>query len=92
MGELREYYDIMKEHALERRKSVESQRSQHAVELLMNAGYAVAWSAPEKALYVYESSNRNKPICRVFPYTGWWSGKGIGSGRGIERLIGKLKE
>lgn len=27
----------------------------------------------------------------LYPYTGWWSGKGLGSGRGVNVLIKKLK-
>lgn len=26
----------------------------------------------------------------IYPYSGWWSGKGIGSGRGFVKLIEKL--
>lgn len=26
-------------------------------------------------------------LCRLWPYSGWWSCKGIGSGRGFENLL-----
>lgn len=26
----------------------------------------------------------------IYPYSGWWSGKGIGSGRGFVKLIEKI--
>lgn len=32
----------------------------------------------------------NFEVIILFPYSGWFSGKGIGSGRGLKNLIKKL--
>lgn len=33
---------------------------------------------------------RDKQQFIIYPYSGWWSGKGIGQGRGFVKLIEKL--
>lgn len=30
-------------------------------------------------------------LIKLYPYSGWWSGKKIGSGRGFKNLLNKLK-
>lgn len=41
-------------------------------------------------MYIYNKDDRENHIVKLYPYTGWWTGKGIGSGRGIHKLIEKL--
>ena len=85
MGELRAVFDTMKKERKERRKSLEPSRVQYATDLLIEA-----WDAREKAIYIYNANDRKNHIAKLYPYKGWWSGKGIGSGRGIHKLIEKL--
>lgn len=92
MGELRVVFDAMKKEREERRKSLEPSRVQYVTDLLMKAMYAVAWNANEKAIYIYKRNDRKHHIAKLYPYKGWWSGKGIGSGRGVHKLIKKLEE
>lgn len=92
MGELRAVFDTMKEKRKERRKSLEPSRVQYAKDLLTEARYAVAWDVGEKAIYIYKANDRKNHIAKLYPYKGWWTGKGIGSGRGVHRLIEKLEK
>lgn len=92
MGELRAVFDAMKKEREERRKSLEPSRVQYATDLLIEAWYAVAWDEREKAIYIYKSNDRKSHIAKLYPYKGWWTGKGIGSGRGVHELIKKLGE
>lgn len=90
MGELRSVFDAMKKEREERRKSLEPSRVQYATDLLIEAMYAVAWDGREKAIYIYNGSDRKNHIAKLYPYTGWWAGKGLGSGRGVHKLMKKL--
>lgn len=92
MGKLRAVFDAMKKEHEKRQKALESSRVQYAVDLLIEAMYAVAWDAREKAIYIYKGNDRKNHIAKLYPYKGWWSGKGIGSGRGVPKLIKKLGE
>jgi len=46
----------------------------------------IVWEDDTTIEFIYKGNK-----CKIFPYSGWWSGKGIGSGRGLENLIKKLK-
>lgn len=92
MGELSTIFNAMKKEREERRKSLEPSRVQYATDLLIEAWYAVAWDEREKAIYIYKSNDRKNHIAKLYPYKGWWTGKGIGSGRGVHELIKKLGE
>ena len=90
MGELRAVFDTMKKERKERRKSLEPDRMRYALALCLEAGYVADWNDNERAMYIYNKDDRENHIVKLYPYTGWWSGKGIGSGRGIHKLIEKL--
>lgn len=92
MGELRAVFDTMKKEREERRKSLEPNRVQYGINLLIEAMYAVAWDDRERAVYIYKRNDRKNHIAKLYPYKGWWTGKGIGSGRGVHKLIKKLGE
>lgn len=67
----------------ERQKALEPKRLNYAKETLISLGYEIHNQTSDK-LEFYRKPNKNVVI---FPYSGWWSGKGIGSGRGIKQLI-----
>ena len=90
MGELRAVFDAIKEESKQRRKSLEPNRTRYGIDLLIEAMYAVAWDGRERAVYIYKRNDRKNHIAKLYPYTGWWTGKGIGSGRGDHKLIKKL--
>lgn len=92
MGELRAVFDAIKKERKERRKSLEPNRVQYGIDLLIEAMYVVVWDGRERAVYIYKRNDRKNHIAKLYPYKGWWTGKGIGSGRGVHKLIKKLGE
>lgn len=84
MGELAEDFAFMKKVRKEERAKVEPTRFEYATDLIMNAGHRVSLDAKDDKVLVINDS------IKLWPYTGWWSGKGIGSGRGVHNLIKKL--
>lgn len=92
MGELAEDFNFYRDKKREKKDRVEPSRTQYAVSLLTEHGYAVLWNQAERVICIYRLDDRKSHICKLYPYTGWWSGRGIGSGRGIHQLIKKLKK
>lgn len=90
MGELRAEFDAMKKEREERREALEPDRMRYALALCLEAGYVADWNDNERVMYIYKKDDRENHIAKLYPYTGWWAGKGIGSGRGIHKLIEKL--
>lgn len=77
-----------KQRRREERDAIEPERVKYAIEQLAEIRYAAKYYPVDK---VVKFTYRNT-IGQLFPFTGWWSVKGIGSGRGIHKLIQKLKE
>lgn len=86
MGEMADDFRAMREYQLEQRARVEPTRFEYAVDKLMQAGHSVARNPEDDKCIIVNGA------IRLWPYTGWYSGKGIGSGRGIRNLIKKLEE
>lgn len=87
MGELAEDFAIMNEARKRKRDHLEPHRVAFALEQLCNVGYEAEYDSYEKCILF----KHNGYLCRLYPFTGWWSGKGIGSARGIKNLIRKLE-
>ena len=66
MGELRAVFDAMKKERKERRKSLEPNRAQYGIDLLIEAMYAVAWDGREKAIYIYNGNDRKNHIAKLY--------------------------
>ena len=81
MGELAEDFRFMKEQAKKERASKEPKRFEYATDLLMNAGQRVGLDLSDSTCLIVNGS------IKLYPYKGWWSGKGIGSGRGVHKLL-----
>ena len=88
MGEMAEDFEALKEYKLEVRNSKEPTRTEYAKQQIESLGYSTNWDAGNKCL----TFNLNGKLIKVYPYTGWFTGKGTGDGRGIHNLIKKLKE
>lgn len=88
MGELAADWRSFDEYKKERRNKVEPSRVEYAANALVRMGCTVAYNAGSKALFFEYGEISGK----IFPFTGWYSAKGIGDGRGIKKLIKKLKE
>ncbi len=68
----------------ERRTEKEDSRVEYAKQRLSKLGYETRFDEGNRCLLFALKSGS---IARIWPYTGWWSGKGIGSDRGIKKLI-----
>lgn len=77
--EIREWY---KEH----RGPREDKRIAFAKSELEKRGYTVTFDEPNKCLMFEHKGN----TIRLYPYTGWFTGKGIKDGRGLQTLLKRL--
>lgn len=85
MGELAEDFAAFNAYKKEERANKEPGRIDYAVQKLMDAGYRVGKCPNDNTQLIVNG------YIKLWPYTGWWSGKGVGSGRGIHNLIKKLR-
>lgn len=70
----------------EREKKLEPERINFAVQQIQAIGLTIQ-EKNNKMIRFYFNSN----LITLFPYSGWFSGKGIKPGRGIKNLIKQLK-
>lgn len=82
MGELAEDFAFMDEARKAERAKIEPTRVDYAIKQLQDAGHTVT--------KIDEQSLKVNGKITLWPYTGWFSGKGVGSGRGIHTLLKKL--
>ena len=82
MGELADDYRFMKEHSRKRRDSIEPKRFEYVEKQLKLAGCEITEGTNCEIFF-----NKDNISGKIYPYKGWWSAKGIGSDRGIKRLI-----
>lgn len=68
----------------QRQKELEPKRIEFAKKELEKLGYVVTQFDKEIEF------NYKGNVIKFFPYSGWYSGKGIGHGRGIKQLIKQL--
>lgn len=82
MGDMAEDFRAMREHNRERRGVIEPHLFKYAKQKLDEAGHT------------YETVDATQLLVngyvKFWPFTGWYAGKGIGSGRGIRNLIKAL--
>lgn len=84
MGELAEDFAYMKEQRQKHKDAVTPNRMEYAARLLRDAGHTVDNGEPGQIII--------NGYITLWAFTGWWSGKGIGSGRGIKNLVFKLQQ
>lgn len=68
----------------EREEILTPKRKEYAIKKLQEKGIYEITCVDDKRIEFYRT--RDKKVV-LFPYSGWWSGKGIGSGRGINELL-----
>ena len=83
--ELGEMFDGLR---CERRAKKEDSRIEYARRQLAGLGYTATLDDYNRCLLF---KLKNGVTARIWPYTGWWAGKGIGSGRGIKKLLTTLR-
>lgn len=84
MGDMGDDFRLLKEIRLKEREAIEPTRFEYAVDTLMDAGHRVGRNPKDGKSFIV-----NETIT-IWPYTGWWSGKGVGSGRGVHNLVKAL--
>ena len=83
-----EYWANYKKEQKERRDRREPGRVAFVEKQLANIGYKTEYDGFNKCLIFKHKGN----TCKIYPFTGWWTGKGIGSDRGVKKLLRKLLE
>lgn len=71
---------------IKRQQELEPKRMQHAVQTLSANGMKIINKDNTKVQFMFAGK-----LVTFFPYSGWFSGKSIVDGRGIEKLIKQLK-
>jgi hypothetical protein len=86
MGELADDFKFMKEEANKIRAKKEPSRFEYATDKLIEAGHRVVLDPQDNKSLIING------YIKLWPYTGWWAGKRIGSGRGVHNLIERIKD
>lgn len=68
----------------ERERILTPKRKEYAIKKLQEIGIKEFVCFNDVRIEFYRAYNKKVVL---FPYSGWWSGKGIGSGRGIDNLL-----
>lgn len=63
----------------------EEPRMDYAIRKLTEAGYEVDRVNDNELNFLFKGNN-----IKLFPYTGWHTGKGIKDGRGIQKLLDQI--
>lgn len=74
-------------HIEEKQEVQEPIRMQYAKEQLIRLGYEVT----QIGLHALRFTFKGQPVT-IYPYSGWFTGKTVKDGRGIERLIKQVKQ
>ena len=79
--------ELIRQAYLEHREPIEKDRTEHARRQLEDLGFSVTALPEQKALTFLFNGN----AITFYPYKGWFSGKGVTSGRGLKNLLNQLK-
>lgn len=72
---------------IERQNLLEPERISYAKNSLIMMGFNVCYEDKTSIEFVYKGN-----IIKLFPYSGYFNGKGIKAGRGIKDLIQQIKK
>lgn len=70
----------------ERRIKLEPSRMAYAINQIEFLDYSILYRDSKKIVFIF-----NGDKITLYPFTGWFTGKSITDGRGIENLIKQLK-
>ena len=71
---------------LEREQKLQPERMKFAQKALAHMGYSVTQVSENELQFIHQGET-----IKVFPYSGWFTGKSIKDGRGIAKLLTQLK-
>lgn len=72
---------------VDRQNELEPKRMEYAKKQIESLGYSITFENNTELQFGLEGN-----LIKVFPYSGWFTGKGVKPGRGIKKLIDQLKE
>jgi hypothetical protein len=64
---------------------LEEPRMDYAIRMITELGYEVDRVNDNELNFIYKDN-----LIKIFPYTGWHTGKGIKDGRGIHNLLKQI--
>ena len=70
----------------EREKILEPKRMEYALDQLKRLDVTLTYIGDKRIDFLYKSNS-----IRLYPYSGWHTGKGIKDGRGIENLLKQIR-
>lgn len=70
----------------ERQQELEPKRKQYAIDKLTELGIEIVVVYDDQISFMHKGC-----LCKLFPYSGWHTGKSIKDGRGINNLLEQLK-
>lgn len=79
--------DMLKELRKERRANKEGDRIDYAIKQITGIGYAVTMEGNNAISFTFKGGR-----VMVYPYTGWFTGKTVKDGRGINNLLKQIKQ
>jgi len=71
----------------ERKERLEEPRMDYAIRKLTEADYEVCRFSDNELHFLFKGNN-----IKLFPYSGWHTGKGIKDGRGLQKLLDQIKK
>ena len=84
--ELAEDIEFLNSLALKKRNENEPGRWEYVLKSLRERGYKPVEDKDNKCIKFSYNGN----TITVFPYTGWFTGKGVKDGRGIRKLLNQI--
>lgn len=70
----------------DREKELTPKRFAFAINALAHLGYEITYKDDTRLEFIHKGE-----VVRLYPYSGWHTGKTINDGRGIDKLLNKLK-
>mgnify|MGYP003608199111 CR=1 FL=1 len=70
----------------DKQKTLEPKRMDYAVKQITELGYEITAQYPTELRFNYKGFT-----IRLFPYSGWFTGKSVKDGRGIDNLLEQIK-
>lgn len=71
---------------IERQAKLEPKRMQFAINCIKHLGHEITFQNERELRFLFKGEE-----IKLFPYSGWHSGKSIVDGRGIEKLLKQIK-
>lgn len=85
MGDMKEIFEAMDEEKKKRKDKLEPMRMEYSIKRITGLGYEIISKDYSQIQFIFNGS----PVT-LFPYTGWFTGKTVTDGRGINNLIEQI--